>query len=256
MHDGKRSAVTVTREKFDELTADLLLRTETTAQLLIESVGMTWADVDRVLLVGGMTRSPQVKRMLRRVTGREPDSSLAADESVAHGAAIYGGILRTKSGPQPVEDFSARQRQWARFTTVEVNSHSLGIAVRDPISGRYANSILIPKNTPLPVSQSEVFRTHDESQRKVRVRILEGEASDADACRQIGVFDVVDLAPNLPKGSPIEVSCSYTADGRIHVVAKDMTSGNSAQISIHRTGDMKEDEIERSRHELNTMTIT
>jgi molecular chaperone DnaK len=256
MHDGKRSAVTVTRETFNELTADLLLRTETTAQLLIEGVELTWADVDRVLLVGGMTRTPQVTEMLRRVTGQQPDTSLSADESVAHGAAIHGGILRTKSGPQPVEPLIERQRQWARFTTIDVNAHSLGIAVRDVSTGLYGNSILIPKNTPLPVSQTEVYRTHDEHQRKVRVRVLEGEASDAEACRQIGVFDVEGLAPNLPKGSPIEISCSYTADGRIHVSGKDLTSGSTAQISIHRTGDMKADEIEKSRRELATMRIT
>jgi molecular chaperone DnaK len=256
MHDGNRCAIAVTRQKFDELTADLLLRTETTAQLLVESAGMTWADVDRVLLVGGMTRAPQVTDMLRRLTGKQPDASLAADESVAHGAAIHGGILRTRSGPQPLEPLSQRQQQWARFTTIDVNAHSLGIAVRDPTTDRYANSILIPKNTPLPVSQTEIYRTHDENQRKVRVRVLEGEASDADACRQIGVFDVEDLAPNLPKGSPIEVSCRYAADGRISVVGKDLTSGSSARISIHRTGDMKDDEIAQSRDDLAAMRIT
>jgi molecular chaperone DnaK len=256
MHDGRRMAVTLTRSRLHELTADLLLRTETTAQLLVESAGLSWADVDRVLLVGGMTRVPMVSSMLRRLTGKEPDASLAADEAVAHGAAIHSGILRTKSGPLPAEAVAGRPQVWASFSTIDVNSHSLGIAVRNPITDSYANSVLIPKNTPLPVTRSEVFRTHSDNQRKVRVRVLEGEASAADACRQIGVFDIEGLAVNLPKGAPIEISCSYSSDGRISVVGKDLTSGNSARISIHRTGDMKEDEIQQSRCVLESMEIS
>ena len=256
VHGGHRSAVTVSRQLFSHLTADLLTRTETTTQLLVETAGLTWDRIDRVLLVGGMTRCPQVVGMLQRLTGKRPDASLAADEAVAHGAAIHGGILLTKKGPVPAEAQAGYRKLWADFMTIDVNAHSLGIAVRDAGTEGYANSILIPKNTPLPVTRSQIYRTHDENQRKVRVRVLEGEASEADACRQIGIFDIEGLPPHLPKGSPVEIICSYGSDGRISVVGKDLTSGRTARIVISRTGDMSEPEIEQARRDLEAMAIT
>ena len=255
MHAGQRMVATVTRELFANLTADLLTRTETTIELLMQAAGLSWSDIDRVLLVGGMTRSPQISDMLRQLSGQQPDISLAADEAVAHGAAIHGGILLSQREPLPAETETGYRKTWAGFATIDVNAHSLGIAVRDVGTGHYANSILIPKNTPLPASHTEIYRTHDENQRKVRVRILEGEALEADACRQIGVFDIEGLPTQISKGSPVEICCSYGSDGRISVVGKDITSGSTARITITRTGDMKEDEIDQSRCELDSLKI-
>src|SRR5262249_11836964 len=160
-------------------------------------------------------RVPHVREMIRRVSGHEPDCSLPADEVVAHGAALHGGILLARASARGVEPLAVDRAWGASFETVDVNSHSLGIAVHTPAG--YANSILIPKNTPLPVECSRVYHTKSPNQRQVRVRVLEGDAHEAQACVQIGEFVLGELPANLPKRSPIEVVCRYASDGRISV---------------------------------------
>jgi molecular chaperone DnaK len=239
VHAGRRLPLEVTRDLFDELTLPLLTRTRMTSELVLEGAGLEWADVDRVLLVGGMTRCPQVRRMLRETTGLEPDASLAADEVVAHGAAIHGGLLLAKGATlAPQHPLGP----WVRMTRVDVNSHSLGISVRTP-EGAYANSILIPRNTPLPVSRKRVYKTAVANQRQVRVRVLEGEAPDATACVQIGEFVLGHLPDDLPERSPIEVECRYGTDGRISVSGFDPDSGSIAETEIHRPGFIADDEL-------------
>ena len=112
--------------------------------------GLSWPEIDRVLLVGGSTRMPMVVRMLQALTGKTPDGSLAVDEAVAHGAALFAGLLlqKQKSGA-PAPDFAV----------TNVSSHSLGLAAIDPETKRRSNRVLIPKNTPLPHSVTRRFRT-------------------------------------------------------------------------------------------------
>lgn len=238
LHAATRMSVEISRELFEELTSSLLTRTEMTTDLVVESAGLMWTDVDRILLVGGMTRSPPVREMLRRLSGKEPDASLSADEVVAHGAAIHGGMLLAR---QRTGDFPDAPPRWANFQTVDVNSHSLGVAVRT--SAGYANSILIPKNTQLPVTKSKVYQTSSANQKQVRVRILEGEAVEAEACVQIGELLIRNLPPNLPPRSPIEVQVSYGTDGRISVVGRDLTSGKLVESVIVREGGLTENEL-------------
>ncbi|MGQ0635107.1 MAG: Hsp70 family protein [Planctomycetaceae bacterium] len=249
-HDAKRLSVDLTRDPFDKLTASLLLRTRMTTELVVESAGLTWSDIDRVLLVGGMTRCPQVRDMLRAISGHEPDASLAADEVVAHGAAIHGGILLSRA-----RDDSARAlpSAWAEFKTIDVNSHSLGVAVR--AGAGYANSVLIPKNTPLPVAKSRTYHTRTAGQRQVRVRLLEGEAREAEACAPIGEFVLSNLPSNLPERSPIEVECRYGSDGRISVTGRDPVSGRLAETTIERQGSLQDAELAAAARRLEQLEI-
>ncbi len=225
-HAAQRFSIELTRDLFDRLTSDLLARTQATTELVVERSGLSWQQIDRVLLVGGMTRVPHVREMLNRVTNRELDCSLPVDEVVAHGAALHGGILlsRLAGRDERAAAGSAHDSStnWAVFQAIDVNSHSLGIAVRTPEG--YGNSILIPKNTRLPAACSRIYHTSSRNQRQVRVRVLEGEASEADACVQIGEFVLANLPPNLPERAPIEVVCRYSSDGRISVLGRDVTS--------------------------------
>lgn len=235
VHDAQKLTLDITREEFEAITNVLLTRTQMTTDLVVEAAGLVWSEVDRVLCVGGMTRMPAVRRMLHDLSGREPDVSMAADEVVAHGAAIHGGIvLAREQGGQE----GPHGRFWRNFQTTDVNSHSLGIAVRTKAG--YANSILIPKNTSLPVSKTKVFHTGSANQRQVRVRVLEGEALDASACVQIGEFLIRNLPPNLPERSPVEIECRYSSDGRISVVGRDLTSGQLAETTIVRQGGLED----------------
>lgn len=240
-HGGQRMSVDLSREQFDRLTASLLLRTQMTTELVVESAGLTFAQIDRVLLVGGMTRVQHVREMIRRIAGQEPDCSLAADEVVAHGAAIHGGILLSRAGAGDATFSPQALAAWKHFQTIDVNSHSLGIAVKVPQG--YANSVLIPKNTPLPVARTRTYHTSMANQRQVRVRVLEGEAKEADACMQIGEFLLNNLPPNLPERSPIEVECRYGSDGRISVVGRDPQSGRLAETIIARQGQLTDEEL-------------
>jgi molecular chaperone DnaK len=252
-HAAQRMSIDVTREQFERLTASLLIRTQMTTELVVESAGLTWADIDRVLLVGGMTRTPQVREMIRRISGKAPDCSLAADEVVAHGAAIHGGILLAKAALATGGVSSELLRRWADFQTVDVNAHSLGVAVRTSVG--YANSIVIPKNTPLPVSRTRVFHTGRANQRQVRVRVLEGEAHEAEACTQIGEFILKGLPPGLPERSPIEVECRYGTDGRIAVTGRDVTSGALAETTIVRQGMLQDAELATEARHLDLLDI-
>lgn len=252
LHDAKRMNIDVTREQFDKLTASLLSRTEMTTELVVESSGLTWSGIDRILLVGGMTRVPHVRDMIRRISGKDPDCSLAADEVVAHGAAIHGGILLTKAHAARGGDVGPF-RAWSNFQTIDVNSHSLGISVKTRAG--YANSILIPKNTQLPVAKTRTYHTSVPNQRQVRVRILEGEAIEADACVQIGEFLIQGLPPDLPERSPIELECRYGSDGRISVTGRDPKSGKQGTTSIKREGELADADLMSAAKKLDLLEI-
>jgi len=139
-HAGMRMKIEVTRDQFQDLTRDLLERTESTTSLVVKEAGLDWTQVDRVLLVGGSSRMPMVTDMLRRVTGKEPDVSLSPDEVVAHGAALYAAMLMNQGGSSPL----------AGARLLNVNPHNLGIVGLDVKTRRRQNVIVIPKNTPLP----------------------------------------------------------------------------------------------------------
>ncbi len=219
-HAGSRLKAEVTREEFEEATAGLLERTRLTTEIVVRQAGLGWGDIDRVLLVGGSTRMPMVRRMLREMTGKEPEGALNPDEAVAHGAALYAELLAPRAGAAQAP---------APFTVVNVNSHSLGVLGSDARTGRKFNKILIPKNSPLPVTVSKEFKTFKPNQRSVQVKVLEGEGEQPDACTVIGVCAIRDLPAELPTGWPVRVSYTYEANGRLHVSAQ--LKGYAAAVS-------------------------
>jgi molecular chaperone DnaK len=208
---GRRHKTDITREEFEEATAPLLGRTQATTELVLRQAGLSWADIDRVLLIGGSTRMPMVRRMLQEVTGKRPEQSISPDEAVAHGAALYADLLLQRQ---------TDARRPARFSITNVNSHSLGIIGFDPHTKQKRNQILIPKNSPLPCTATKVFKTSQPNQPMVTIRVVEGESDRPDACSQVGVCTIRDLPPNLPEGYPVQVSYSYQENGRLRVLAK------------------------------------
>ena len=157
------------------MTQDLLDRTSLTCQEALRAAGMDWGDLDRVLLVGGSTRMPQVRKMLADLSGREPDHGISPDEAVAHGAAIRTGVLQSQFEGRP-----------PKMKIQSVNSHSLGVVGRDRRTDRRRTAVLIPRNTPLPASTKRLFRTHTENQRSILVQIIEGENPNPDYCSPVG----------------------------------------------------------------------
>ncbi len=162
---GHMMEVPVTREQFQEMTADLLERTAYTTRQLLAAAKMRWKDVSRLLLVGGSTRMPMVVNMLRQLSGLEPDHTVNPDEAVARGAALYAAYLLEKE---------ARGGQHAELTITNVNSHSLGVEGLHPETLRKTNVVLIPRNTPLPAKVTQRFATKSESQRSIVIQIHRG----------------------------------------------------------------------------------
>jgi molecular chaperone DnaK len=252
-HKGHALTVSLSRADFENLTRDLLTRTRLTTQQVLRQAGRSWDKVDRILLVGGSTHMPMTRQMLQEISGKVPDQSLAVSEVVCRGAAIHAGIVTARSG-QSGNNFTADAREaLAGVVEINVNSHSLGIEIKR--SDDRVNDVLISKNTQLPAAASRVYRTVIENQQRVRVKVLQGEAHQADACISIGECWIEDLPPNLPKHSPIQVRCGCGTNGLIDVMALDMTSGKMARAEIHRASGLSEEEIAKEAAFLRQLKI-
>jgi molecular chaperone DnaK len=238
-HLGSRLKVEITRAQFEAATAGLLERTRMTTEIVVRQAGLTFADLDRILLVGGATRMPMIVRMLEELTGKTPDRSVSVDEAVAHGAALYAHSLAPPAGgdSSPVQ-----------FSVTNINSHSLGILGRDLETGHRVNKVLIPRNTPLPRTVVKRFKTFKPDQRSVVIKVLEGESDKPLCCSPVGVCAIKDLPPQLPAGWPIEVSYTYETNGRLHVTAK--VKGHNAGIvtDFQRENSLPDEDLEMWAH--------
>ncbi len=232
--NDKKLRVPISRAQFEELTADLLERTRFTTSSLISEAGFGWDKITRLLLVGGSTRMPMVQQMLKEETGRTPDRSLSADEAVAHGAAIYAGLLMaTGQGKPPT------------VTVRNVNSHTLGVLGIEKQTGRPCNQIVIQKNTPLPVTKVSRFQTAKTGQRSVVANIIEGGDSSGGNATQIGKCVIQDLPANLPAGTPVDVAFTYSDDGRLTVKAKLPNQGKMAVLVVERASGLSEQQVKK-----------
>lgn len=235
-YQGHALRVEVPREKFLEITHDLLDRTSFTTRQTLQAAGLTWDQIDRVLLVGGSSRMPAVGEMLQKLSGKEPDRSVSPDEAVAHGAALHAGILLDRfAGKSPA------------FRIKNVNSHSLGVVAMDAKTKRPRNAILIPRNTPLPVAAKRVFKTQKEGQRSILVQIVEGESTSPDDCSQIGKCSVRDLPANLPAQTPIEVRFHYHENGRLAVQVSVQGTEKVLKHEITRENSLTQDQLDSWR---------
>ncbi len=236
-HAGHTLTVPLSRAEFESLTRDLLTRTRLTVEALVARAGLSWSNIDRVLLVGGSTHMPMTGRMLRELSGREPDHSLAVSEVVARGAALHGGILAARRGDDDADN------DLGQIVEVNVTAHSLGVEVKH--DGERLSDVLIAKNTQLPASATRTYATVADNQSRVRVKLLQGEARQAEACIAVGECWIEGLPPGLPAGSPVEVRCGCAANGLVEVVARDATSGKAARAEFHRAGGLSDAEVER-----------
>lgn len=233
-YEGKRLKHEVTRATFEELTGDLLDRTMMTVNKLLRDTQIEFKDLTRLLLVGGSTRMPAVSKLLERETGLQADRSLSPDESVAHGAAIYAGLLM-KTGAERINGMSV----------TNVSSHDLGILGVETETGRKRRSIMIPRNTQLPVKARKTFPTLRENQRSVEVNVIEGGDSSGNNSTPIAKCRVSDLPENLPAKTPVQVIFKYGSDGRLTVQASLPSIGKDAEMLIQRAAGLDEETIIR-----------
>jgi molecular chaperone DnaK len=244
-YKGKVLRVEITREEFEEATQDLLDRTRFTCVQTLRAAGLDWPDLDRVLLVGGSTRMPMVRAMLQKVSGRPPDASVAADEAVAHGAALHAGLILAK-----------RAGRAAAFSIRNVNSHSLGVVGVDSQTKRRRNGIVIPRNTPLPVSAHRKFKTAKDDQRSILVQIVEGESPSADDCTPVGRCSAANLPPGLPAKTPVDVTFHYKADGRLKVRVQVPQTKLQMETEIVRENGLSKEHMDAWRQYISGMAAT
>ena len=234
-YEGHVLQSVMTREEFEEITAHLLDRTRFTIRKLVADAGLTWIEIDKIILVGGSTRMPQVRGMLLRESGMEPDYSVSADEAVAHGAAIYAATLNAR-------DRTELELPEPEIRITDVNAHNLGVLGVDKKTGRSCNHVMIARNTRLPASHANRFETIHDNQPSVAVEVIEGGDARGRHATRIGRCVVHDLPPNLPAGTPVDVEFRYDTDGLINVKASLPTCGQKADLRIDRASGLSNEE--------------
>jgi len=221
----KHIEMTITRAKFEELTADLVEATIEPMNKALKDAGITVSELNKVILVGGSTRIPAVQAAVKRVTGKEPFKGVNPDECVAVGAAIQGGVLVGE-----VKD----------VLLLDVTPLSLGLETEGHIFTR-----LIDRNSTIPTEKSQVFSTAADGQTTVEINVLQGERQMAYDNKSLGRFQLTGIAP-APRGVPqIEVTFSIDANGIVNVSAKDKATGKSQQITITASSNLTEEEIQQ-----------
>ena len=217
--------MTLTRAKFEELTADLVERTMGPTRQALSDSGLSASEIDKVILVGGSTRIPAVQEALKKETGKEPSKGVNPDEVVALGAAIQGGVLQGD-----VKD----------VLLLDVTPLSLGIETMGSVTTK-----LIERNTTIPTSHSQVFSTAADSQTAVDIHVLQGEREMAADNKTLGRFQLTDIPP-APRGVPqIEVTFDIDANGIVNVKAKDLGTNKEQSIVIQSSSGLSDEEVEQ-----------
>ncbi|RMG33815.1 MAG: Hsp70 family protein, partial [Planctomycetota bacterium] len=233
-HDGHRKVYQIDQAKFEKLTRELTERTAQITQRLLTDNGMGWAHVDVVLMTGGASRMPMVRKRIKELGGRTPNTSLSPDQSIAHGAAYYAGMLLTNSEfARSILSDGASERL-RQFSHTSVNARALGILVRDTDRNVRFPHYLIPANTPLPAAVTERFGTVVPNQRRVNLQIIESDPHEPSGYARVGQCVIDELPPELPEGSEIAVTIRYDEQALVHVEAQDVVSGKIASVDIDR----------------------
>ena len=222
----KHFDMTITRAKFNELTADLVEKTMGPVNQALSDAGLTASDLNKVLLVGGSTRIPAVQDAVKRITGKDPFKGINPDECVAVGAAIQGGVLAGEV---------------KGLLLLDVTPLSLGLETLGGVSTK-----IIERNTTIPTKKSQIFTTAADNQTSVDIHVLQGEREMAKDNKTLGMFRLDGIAPAM-RGTPqIEVTFDIDANGIVHVSAKDLGTGKEQHITITSSTSMSKEDIDKA----------
>ncbi|WP_033827718.1 Hsp70 family protein [Bacillus andreraoultii] len=241
---GKSVRIDMTRELFNTLIEPFLKRTQQIMEETIAEAGLAWNEVDKILLVGGSTRTPIISSMIKDYTGIEPSKELNPDEVVALGAAVQASFIKTDAHSSHTRKVNIR----------DVNSHSLGIISSEGVDV-FMNSIIVPRNSEIPCEMAREFFTIQENQEEIFLQITEGEDEDPNYVTIIG-HSVISLPENLPANSPIEIRISYDQNGIVHVSAKDVRNYiELGEFTIERQSNLTHQEIQEKQQNLLSLEV-
>ena len=222
----KHLETTLTRAKFNEMTADLVEATMGPVRQAMKDSGLSMNDIDKILLVGGSTRIPAVQEAIQKFSGKEPFKGINPDECVAMGAALQGGVLGG--------DVKG-------LLLLDVTPLSLGIETMGGV-----NTVIIERNTTIPTKKSQIFSTDADNQTSVEVHVLQGEREFAKDNKTLGMFHLDGILPARRGVPQIEVTFDIDANGIVHVSAKDLGTGKQQEISITASSNMSKDDIDKA----------
>jgi len=221
----KHLELTLSRAKFEDLSHDLLDRCKKPVEQALSDAGLTKNDINEVVLVGGSTRIPAVQQLVKDYTGKEPNQSVNPDEVVAVGAAVQAGVLAGE-----VKD----------IVLLDVTPLTLGIETLGGVM-----TALVPRNTTIPVSKSQVFSTAENNQTAVDINVLQGERPMAGDNKSLGMFRLEGIAPAMRGVPQIEVTFDIDANGIVNVSAKDKATGKEQKITITNSSNLSEQDIDK-----------
>lgn len=249
----KTSRIEVTRSQYESLIKPKLDTTLSLVKSVLSDAKLVPNQIDRVLLIGGSTRTPAVRKLLRSFFSKDPDTSVNPDEAVALGAALMAAKkivdLSPNSVPEPIVETVTD------LEVTEVTSHSLGIGAVVPGTQQRINSILIPRQTPIPSQISKEFITTTPGATAISVTVYQGEFQDPTLCNPIGEFKLTGLPPNRPAGKKVRVTISYDAKGIIHVTALDIETGKEMTTQVSYKIGTSTDEQSAKQMWLNTLQV-
>lgn len=253
--EGQHYRVPLTREEFEECTVSLLNRTQEVLEDVLSEAKLTWADIDKVLLVGGSTRMPAVRTLVERISGKTPELDINPDEAVALGAAVQA----TLSG-----DVEVSTEQVGSKATVEgflggsvkisdVTSQALGIILYNA-DGSTFNHVVIPRNTKVPCTHEQNTRTLLDGQNALDIKVTQGEERDPELVTVVGTGEL--SLPAYPKGAPLKVIYAYDVDQTVRVEVIDLTANASlGSFNIERVANLRPEEVQEAQRKIGGMEV-
>jgi molecular chaperone DnaK len=258
-HNGKSVKVELTREEFEQKTRHLVEKCKTICEMVLQEAKMEWSDINKVLLVGGMTRMPMVREMVSSLSTVPMVDEVNPDEAVAVGAAIQGILSLLKeeetTGEKTVPENTRQQfssREGGLIQVTNITSHTLGVVLWDEAHLEEYVFPMIRKMTAIPATARNSFGTASANMQRATVRIVEGESTLPAECTPLGLCDV-ELPAFLPKGSPVELTYEYNANQVLEVAVS--ASGNQAKVRIERNTGLAPDEVERATAGLGAIAV-
>ncbi|HEY3663325.1 MAG TPA: Hsp70 family protein [Chthoniobacterales bacterium] len=258
-HNGKSVKIEMTREQFEKMTRHLVEKCKAICDIVMREAKMQWSEVDKILLVGGMTRMPMVREMIAQLTSVPLAEDVNPDEAVAVGAAIQAvlSLLNEEetTGEKVLPSETRQQfssREGGLIQVRNITSHTLGVVLWDEAHLEEYVFPMIKKMTAMPAVAKNSFGTATANMQRAIVRIVEGESTLPQECTPLGICDV-ELPPFLPKGSPVELTYEYNANQVLEVAVE--ACGNSASVSIERKTGLSEAELGRATAALGQLSV-